>query len=60
MSKRKKIFAYLTDGEEIFETLQIIAKNPKDDVAAMNKTCKAATDGNLWWTLSNPKQEAVA
>lgn len=34
------------------------AKNPKDDVAAMNGTCQAATEGKLWWTLEQPNNAA--
>lgn len=49
------VFAYLTDKTgTIYETLHIIAKNPKKDVEAMNGTCKAYTDGKKWWTLERP------
>lgn len=49
------VFAYLTDKTgTIYETLQIIAKNPKKDVEAMNGTCKVYTDGKKWWTLERP------
>jgi hypothetical protein len=53
--------AYLTDKTgRIIETLMIYAKVPKKDVAAMNGTCKAYTNGEKWWTLERPATEATA
>jgi len=50
--------AYLTDKTgRIIETLMIYAKVPKKDVAAMNGTAQAATDGKVWWTLEQPHHE---
>ena len=59
MSIKKQILAYLVDGSgEVFETHPIYAKDPEHDVEQMNKTAKAATDGNLFWTLDKPKEAA--
>jgi phage terminase large subunit-like protein len=63
MSTKAPTPAYLTDKSgRIIETLMIYAKNPKDDVAAMNATARAAADGKVWWTLEPPLgyQEGVA
>lgn len=55
MSIKKQILAYLIDRHgNVYETLTIIARNPKADVGAMNATAKAATDGKVWWTLTAP------
>jgi hypothetical protein len=56
MSIKQQILAYLVDHDgKVIETLPIVAKNPKDDVAAMNGTCQAYTDGKLRWTLEAPQ-----
>ena len=56
MSIKQQILAYLVDSSgKIYETLTIIAKNPKEDVAAMNGTCATYTDGKLRWTLQAPQ-----
>jgi len=48
--------AYLTDkAGKVHEILPIYAKDPQADVAAMNSTAKAATDGKVWWTLTKPQ-----
>jgi hypothetical protein len=49
--------AYLTDKiGKVHEILPIYANNPKNDIAAMNGTCQAYTDGKLLWTLDKPKE----
>ena len=51
--------AYLVDKTgKVHEVLPIYAKNAKKDVAAMNGTANKATDGNLFWTLEQPKEAA--
>lgn len=49
------ITAYLIDKDgKIHEELVIRAKNPQEDVDAMNGTCEKATEGKLRWTLERP------
>ena len=44
----KQTIAFLVDATgKVYETLPIIAKNPKKDVEAMNGTCGSYTEGRL-------------
>lgn len=54
MSIKHQTLAYLVDKSgKVYETLTIIAKNPKKDVAAMNGACHAYNP-DLRWTLERP------